>query len=81
MTFNHYAKLKRIIAEQPAGWFIRRIEEPTSAKNFKGEVVRYDHCYRLYASDGSSIQFGKFQKLDKLADVLGIPVEALPLAS
>lgn len=79
MAFNHYAKIKRILAEQPDGWYIRRIDQPTTAKNFKGEEVYYDHYYRLYAVDGSQIKYGKFQKIDKLASVLGTSAEALPV--
>lgn len=45
MAFNHYAKIKRILENEPGGWYIRRIDEPTEAKNFKGETVAYDHYY------------------------------------
>lgn len=79
MAFNHYAKLQRILASEPEGWFIRRIDKPTVAQNFKGEKIRYDYYYRLYHADGSQIKYGKFQKLDKLASVLDVPPEALPL--
>lgn len=79
MTFNHYAKLKRIIASEPAGWYIRRIDEPTRAKNFRGEVVEYGHYYRLYTAANQSIAYGKFQKIDKLAQVLGVSAEDLPI--
>lgn len=79
MAFNHYAKLKRIIANEPAGWYIRRIDEPTRAKNFRGEVVEYGHYYRLYTAANQSIAYGKFQKIDKLAQVLGVSAEELPV--
>ena len=79
MAFNHYAKLKRIIDEQPAGWFIRRIDEPTSAQNFKGEITYFDHYYRMYDCNGLSIKYGKFQQLERLARALGVPAEALPI--
>jgi hypothetical protein len=79
MAFNHYAKIKRILESEPDGWYVRRINEPTEALNFKGETVRYDHYYRLYRADGSQIKYGKFQKLDKFATTLRIPVEALPV--
>ena len=79
MAFNHYAKLKRIIANEPAGWYIRRIDEPTRAKNFRGEVVEYGHYYRLYTAANQSIAYGKFQKIDKLAQVLGVSAEDLPV--
>lgn len=79
MAFNHYAKLKRILDQQPSGWYIRRIDEPTRATNFRGEVVNYDHYYRIYSAEGQAIKYCKFQKIDKLAHTLGLPVEALPL--
>lgn len=79
MAFNHYAKIKRILDAEPPGWYIRRINEPTSAPNFKGEVVYYDHYYRIYCADGTPIKYCKFQKIDKLAQILTQPVEALPL--
>lgn len=81
MTFNHYAKLKRIIDEQPDGWYIKRIDEPTSAKNFRGETVEYDHYYRLYDASGQQVKYGKFQKIDKLASVLGVDAGDLPVVS
>ena len=79
MAFNHYAKIKRILAEQPTGWYIRRIDAPTAAKNFKGELVTYDHYYRIYSADGTPIKYCKFQKIDALARILNIPVESLPI--
>jgi len=79
MGFNHYAKLKRIIAKQPEGWYIRRINQPTIATNFKGEKVAYDHYYRLYDVHGDQIAYGKFQKIDKLAKILGVETEDLPV--
>lgn len=79
--FNHYAKLKRILDEQPPGWYIVLIDQPTTATNFRGEVVRFDHYYRLYGADGMPIKYGKFQQLSRLAQVLGMPVEALPTIS
>jgi len=48
MSFNHYAKIKRILAEQTPGWYIVRIDQSTRAQNFKGETVEYDHFSRLY---------------------------------
>ncbi len=79
MAFNHYAKLKRIIDHEPSGWYIRRINEPTSAQNFRGEIRHFDHYYRLYHADGTPIRYGKFQQLERLAVVLKIPQDALPL--
>lgn len=81
MAFNHYAKIKRILAEESSDWFIKRINEPTSAQNFKGELVRYDHYYRIYRADGTPIKYCKFQKIDKLAQILDTPVEVLPVIS
>jgi hypothetical protein len=80
MTFNHYAKLKRIIADEPPGWFICRINQPTAAQTFKGELRHFDHYYRLYHADGTPIKYGKFQQLDRLASTLGTPPDALPVA-
>jgi hypothetical protein len=79
MAFNHYAKIKRILHEQPDGWYIRRIDEPTEAKNFKGETIAYDHYYRIYSADGQPIKYCKFQKIDKLASVLGCDASDLPV--
>ncbi len=63
MAFNHYAKIKRILADYE-GWYIVRIDEPTSAKNFKGETKKFDHYYRVYSKGGEPIKFCKFQQLD-----------------
>lgn len=79
MPFNHYAKLKRIIQEQAPGWYIKRINEPTSAKTFSGETREFDHYYRLYDVKNQPIKFGKFQQIERLAQALQIPVEALPI--
>lgn len=81
MAFNHYAKMKRILDEQPAGWYIRRIDEPTRAKNFKGETRQFDHYYRIYTADGVAIKYCKFQQLDRLASVLDMPIDALPVVA
>jgi len=75
--FNHYAKLKRILDAEPSGWYIVLINEPTTATNFKGEKVRFDHYYRLMHADGTHIKYGKFQQLSRLAETLNIPAEAL----
>ena len=79
MPFNHYAKIKKILEQQPEGWVIKRINEPTRAKNFKGEVVEFSHYYRLYDHNDMSIKYGKFQQIDRLAKILEQPVEALPV--
>lgn len=79
MPFNHYAKIKRILDDQPEGWFIRRIDEPTSAKNFKNETVEFTHYYRIYSRDNQPIKYCKFQQIELLAQILKVPVEALPV--
>lgn len=79
MAFNHYAKIKRILAAEPDGWYIKRINQATSAKNFKGEFIHYGHYYRIYRADGTSIPYCKFQKLDKLAQILNSNILELPL--
>lgn len=79
MPFNHYAKIKRILENQPAGWVIRRIDEPTAAKNFKGELVEFDYYYRIYNSLDQPIKYCKFQQIDRLAQALGVAVESLPI--
>lgn len=79
MAFNHYAKIKRILDEQSPSWYIKRINKPTSTKNFKGETVHYDHYYRIYNGSGEKIKYCKFQKPEKLASILGVPLENLPI--
>ena len=79
MGFNHYAKIKRILESEPDGWYIRRIDEPTAALNFKGDTVRYDHFYRICRADGTPIKYCKFQKIDNLAKILGVATEDLPV--
>lgn len=79
MAFNHYAKIKRILDQQSDGWIIRRINEPTSAKNFTGETVKFPYYYRIYDTNGHPIKYCKFQQIERLARTLSIPVEELPL--
>lgn len=79
MAFNHYAKIKRILVEEVPGWYIQRIDEPTSAQNFKGETRHFDHYYRIYRADGTAIKYCKFQQLDRLASALGVQEAELPL--
>lgn len=79
MPFNHYAKLKQIIKTQAPGWYIKRIDEPTSAKTFSGETREFDHYYRLYDAQHQPIKYGKFQQLDRLSSALQIPTDELPL--
>jgi len=77
MAFNHYSKVKRILDDRSDKWVIRRIDEPTQAKNFKGDVVKFDHYYRIYGEDGEAIKYCKFQQIELLSKSLKIPVEAL----
>lgn len=79
MAFNHYAKIKRILDAQPAGWIIKRIDEPTTAQNFKGEKIEFDHYYRIYDAQGEPIKYCKFQQIERLAKALNVPAEALPI--
>lgn len=81
MAFNHYAKIKRILDEQSDGWIIRRIDKPTSTKNFKGETVNFTHYYRIYDSSGKPIKYCKFQQIELLAETLKVPVENLPIVN
>jgi len=79
MTFNHYAKIKRILAESPDGWYIRRINQPTKAKNFQGKMVEYAHYYRIFDVHDEVIKYCKFQKIDRLARTLGVESSDLPI--
>ncbi|MBI3494618.1 hypothetical protein HY004_01375 [Candidatus Saccharibacteria bacterium] len=79
MAFNHYAKIKRILDNEPEGWVIKRIDEPTTATNFKGEKVNFTHYYRIYDAKGVPIKYCKFQQIERLAKVLEITVEDLPI--
>jgi hypothetical protein len=79
MPFSHYAKIKHILDQQAPGWIIRRIDEPTTAKNFRGETVHFTHFYRIYNSHGEPIKYCKFQQIERLASILDMPFEALPL--
>ncbi len=79
VAFNHYAKIKRILDQQPDGWFIKRIDEPTTARNFKNEKVDFPHYYRIYSADNEPLKYCKFQQVDLLARMLNVPVESLPI--
>lgn len=79
MTFNHYAKIKRILEVEPEGWIIKKINKPTQAKNFKGEIISFDYYYRIYDNNLEPIKYCKFQQIDLLASVLNLPLEALPI--
>lgn len=79
MAFNHYAKIKRILDDQPSGWVIKRINLETTSKNFKGETVTFPHYYRIYDYLDQPIKYCKFQQIERLASALKLPVEALPI--
>lgn len=79
MAFNHYAKIKRILDEQPDGWIIKLINKPTLAKKFNGETAKFDHYYRIYDKNDQPIKFCKFQQVELLAKILNTPVEELPI--
>ncbi len=79
MPFNHYVKIKRILQDFPSNWIIKRINKPTKAQNFKGEVIEFDHYYRIYTLDGQPIKYCKFQQIERLAKTLNMPVESLPI--
>lgn len=79
MPFNHYAKIKRILDQQSNDWTIKRINEPTTAKNFKGETISFPHYYRIYDSSDQPLKYCKFQQIERLASILEVPVEALPV--
>jgi hypothetical protein len=79
MPFNHYAKIKHILEQQPDGWIIKQINETTSAKNFKGETIKFPHYYRIYDLNDNPIKYCKFQQIERLASILDVPVESLPI--
>jgi len=74
MGFNHYAKIKRILDAADSGWVVRRIHEPTTAKNFKGETRRFNHYYRIYDKHNEPIAYCKFQQLDLFAKTMNLDV-------
>lgn len=74
MPFNHYAKVKRILEAAEPGWYVCRIDQPTTAKNFKGETRVFDHYYRIYDFKGEPIPYCKFQQLDLFAKVMKLDV-------
>ncbi len=79
MSFNHYAKLKRILEDAKPGWYIERINKPTSAVNFSGHKIEFSHYYRIYTKEGEAIKYCKFQQIDRLAKILETTVEKLPV--
>jgi len=79
MSFNHYAKIKYILQHQPSGWYIKRINRPTSAKNFNGDIKKYEYYYRIFDINDEPIKYCKFQQLDLLTKTLHIPAQDLPI--
>lgn len=79
MAFNHYAKIKRILEHEDNNWYIKRIDEPTYAINFKGEKIDFEYYYRIYRSNGEPIKYCKFQQIERLARILNVSVGSLPI--
>lgn len=77
MTFNHYAKIKQVLEQEPSGWYIKRIDQPTSARKFNGETRYFDHYYRIYSANDKPIKYCKFQQIDLLAKVLKVGISEL----
>lgn len=53
MAFNHYAKIKRILANEPAGWYIQRTDEPTRADTWSThrdftDYFQIDYCFKQH---------------------------------
>ncbi len=79
MAFNHYAKMKRILASYGNSWYIRRINQSTKTTKFNGETVMYDYFYRVYDINDRPIPFCKFQQLERFSRTMNIPFEDLPI--
>lgn len=79
MTFNHYAKIRRILETAETGWYVRRINEPTTAKSFKGEVREFDYYYRVYDKHDQPIPYCKFQQLDLFARTMHLETEMIKI--
>ena len=79
MAFNHYAKIKDILQQQPPGWYIKVINLPTTAKKFNGETRKFDHYYRIYSYNDEPIKYCKFQQLDLLSKILQVETQDLPV--
>lgn len=80
MAFNHYAKIRRILLDNP-GWVVRMVNKPTIAKKFNGEIASYDHYYRVYSASGKPLKYCKFQQLDRFASVMDMDINSLPLVT
>ena len=78
MSFNHYAKIKRILSEFDE-WYVVRIDQPTSARTFSGETRHFEYYYRVYSAEGNPIKYCKFQQLSLFARTMNIPEENIPV--
>ena len=78
MSFNHYAKIKRILSEFDE-WYVVRIDQPTSARTFSGETRHFEYYYRVYSAEGNPIKYCKFQQLSLFARTMNIPEENIPI--
>ena len=72
--------MKRILAEEP-GWYVVRIDKPTTSQTFKGELRTFDHYYRVYNSAGAPIKYCKFQQFDRFAQTMGMDPDAITVIS
>ncbi len=79
MAFNHYAKMKQIVSRLPQGWYVKRINKPTTAQNFKGETIHYTHYYRIYTADHQQVKFCKFQQLDRFLNTMNFSVKDIKI--
>ena len=77
MAFNHYAKIKRILDNHVGDWHVRRVNQPTTAKSFKGETRHFDHYYRAYDESGQPIKYCKFQQLDRFISIMNLPIDEI----
>lgn len=69
--------MKQILINKPAGWYIKRINQPTKAKTFSGQTRTFDHYYRVFDKNGNHIPYCKFQQIDRFATIMGIPIDKL----
>lgn len=74
MVFNHYAKIKNILSHHTI-WYVIKIDQPTKAKNFKGQIRHFDYYYRILDKHKKPIKYCKFQQIDRFAKIMGTPVE------
>lgn len=77
MAYNHYVKIRSILNNQSNNWYVRLINEPTKAKNFRGEIIEFDHYYRIYNNQDQPIKYCKFQQIDKFLSIMKMKYEDL----